>query len=152
VDPRLPYGVPPPAPLHLSPPGIHPEYMYPSFKGGSWLFTWEQLLTIDGYSHAYWGWGQEDDDLGARLRHAGVAHVKSFSYPGQRDASATTDEAPVGPTQPCTGRVQQCDHDPGERDCGVYPYSRLKVCSLSWNRIVYNSHRRAHIWTPKDVM
>jgi hypothetical protein len=41
VDPRLPYGAPPKeAPVHLSPPGIHPEYMYPSFKGGSWLLTW----------------------------------------------------------------------------------------------------------------
>lgn len=45
VDARLPYGIPPlHAPVHLSPPGIHPEYMYPSFKGGSWLFTWDQLL------------------------------------------------------------------------------------------------------------
>jgi len=26
------------------PSGVHPEYMYPSFMGGSWLFTWKQLV------------------------------------------------------------------------------------------------------------
>ena len=91
---------------------------------------------IDGYSHAYWGWGQEDDDLGARLKHAGIKHDRPFEYPGPMSDSANEvqvvdSEAAEGTsltmsTQPCTGRVQQCDHDPGERDCGVYPYSRLK--------------------------
>jgi xylosylprotein 4-beta-galactosyltransferase len=86
--------------------------------------------------HRYkWGWGQEDDDLGARLAHAGVTHAKPFAYPGARpQTKKTADEeyaedaaALVRSTRPCTGRVQRCDHDPGERDCGVYPYSRLKA-------------------------
>ena len=70
---RLPYDAVPETATHLSPPGVHPEYIYPSFKGGAWLFTWEQLKAFDGYSHAYWGWGQEDDDLGARMRDAGAS-------------------------------------------------------------------------------
>ena len=99
--------------------------MYPQFKGGSWLFTWDQLLRVDGYSHAYWGWGQEDDDLGARLSHAGITHAKAIAYPGPRSDQAAGTAAVTDPEKPCTGRVRQCDHDPNERDCGVYPYSRL---------------------------
>ena len=58
LDPRLPYASSPTSPS-TSPPGIHPEYV-PTFPaGGAWLFTWEQLLAVDGYSHAYWGWGQK---------------------------------------------------------------------------------------------
>ena len=92
---------------------------------------------IDGYSHAYWGWGQEDDDLGARLTHAKIKHAKPFDYhhPGvnkrtrrMRRTSEEVEEVtiPQDPTLPCTGRVHGCDHDPSESDCGVYPYSRLK--------------------------
>ena len=77
---------------------------------------------MDGYSHAYWGWGQEDDDLGARMRDANVTHERAFDYPGPRRSE---DEGKTPATAPCTGRVQNCqpsDHDPTLRDCGVYPY------------------------------
>ena len=119
LDPRLPYASLPDVPIHLSPPGIHPEYVYPTFRGGAWLFTWEQLLAVDGYSHAYWGWGQEDDDLGARLAHARVVPGVPFPYPGPRPR----DESAPSPEAPCTGRANDCDADPGSRDCGRDPYA-----------------------------
>ena len=109
-------------PVHLSPPGVHPEYCYPTFRGGAWLFAWKHLQRVDGYPHAYWGWGQEDDDLGARMRDANVTHERAFDYPGPRRSE---DEGKTPATAPCTGRVQNCqpsDHDPTLRDCGVYPY------------------------------
>ena len=77
VDPSIPYTFDTDAndePIHLSPPGAHPEYCYPTFRGGAWLFSWRHLLDVNGYSHAYWGWGQEDDDLGARMRDANMSH------------------------------------------------------------------------------
>ena len=107
VDPSLPYGrFPAERPTHLSPPGRHPEYAYSRFNGGAWTFTWEQLLEIDGYSHAYWGWGQEDDDLGARMRDAGA----SRDVPNETAAT-------------CPGRVRECAFDPRTRECGREPYS-----------------------------
>ena len=107
VDPSLPYGrFPAERPTHLSPPGRHPEYAYSRFNGGAWTFTWEQLLDIDGYSHAYWGWGQEDDDLGARMRDAGA----SRDVPNETAAT-------------CPGRVRECAFDPRTRECGREPYS-----------------------------
>jgi xylosylprotein 4-beta-galactosyltransferase len=122
LDPRLPYASLPDVPIHLSPPGIHPEYVYPTFRGGAWLFTWEQLLAVDGYSHAYWGWGQEDDDLGARLAHARVVPGVPFPYPGPRPRDDSAPSAP-SPEAPCTGRANDCDANPGKRDCGRDPYT-----------------------------
>ena len=130
VDPRVPYAFDEKSfprergPVHLSPPGVHPEYCYPTFRGGAWLFAWKHLSRVNGYSHAYWGWGQEDDDLGARMRDANVTHANAFVYPGPRreeDGEKTRSSS----SSPCTGRVQNCrpsDHDPTVRDCGVYPY------------------------------
>jgi len=58
-------------------------------------------VAIDGYSHAYWGWGQEDDDLGARLRHLGVKIARPFPYPGPRPAAPTfVTDAPAGNVLP----------------------------------------------------
>ena len=138
VDPRVPYAFDDDddddddgsrrrfpssrGPVHLSPPGVHPEYCYPTFRGGAWLFAWKHLARVNGYSHAYWGWGQEDDDLGARMRDANVTHARAFDYPGPRREE---DGEKTPATAPCTGRVQNCqpsDHDPTVRDCGVYPY------------------------------
>ena len=121
---RLPYDAVPETATHLSPPGVHPEYIYPSFKGGAWLFTWEQLKAFDGYSHAYWGWGQEDDDLGARMRRANVAHGAALKYPGPREEPSDA-AAAAAANETCTGRVAKCDHDPTERECGIYPYAAL---------------------------
>ena len=102
LDPRLPYASLPDVPIHLSPPGIHPEYVYPTFRGGAWLFTWEQLLAVDGYSHAYWGWGQEDDDLGARLAHARVVPGVPFRIPARDPGTSRHPRprrrAPAAPT------------------------------------------------------
>ena len=55
---------------------------------------------MNGYSHAYWGWGQEDDDLGARMRDANVTHARAFDYPGPRreeDGEKPGDGAVHGP-------------------------------------------------------
>ena len=125
VDPRIPYTFDTDAndePIHLSPPGAHPEYCYPTFRGGAWLFSWRHLLDVNGYSHAYWGWGQEDDDLGARMRDANMSHGRAFQYPGARP---TNDGELIDQAGPCTGRVAACDHDPIRKDCGVYPYARF---------------------------
>ena len=129
VDPRVPYDFDNESfprkrgPVHLSPPGVHPEYCYPTFRGGAWLFAWKHLQRVNGYSHAYWGWGQEDDDLGARMRDANVTHANAFVYPGPRREDG--EHSPASSGSPCTGRVQNCqpsDHDPTASDCGVYPY------------------------------
>ena len=129
VDPRVPYAFDDESfprkrgPVHLSPPGVHPEYCYPTFRGGAWLFAWKHLQRVNGYSHAYWGWGQEDDDLGARMRDANVTHANAFDYPGPRREDG--EHSPASSGSPCTGRVQNCqpsDHDPTASDCGVYPY------------------------------
>ena len=84
-----------PSPTHLSPPGVHPEYVYPSFKGGAWLFTWTTLLELNGYANVFWGWGREDDDLGARMRDAvRLSHLthSAEDFPYLTDFSFTFSE------------------------------------------------------------
>lgn len=106
VDPRVPYAFDDESfpsergPVHLSPPGVHPEYCYPTFRGGAWLFAWRHLQRVNGYSHAYWGWGQEDDDLGARMRDANVTHANAFAYPGPRREE--DGETLLASSSPCT--------------------------------------------------
>jgi len=108
------------SPVHLSPPGVHPEYVFPSFKGGAWLFEWNTLLQVNGYAHVYWGWGQEDDDLGARMKDTNVTAVK-FS-PKELFPKASVDLK----TQ-CTGYANECAEDPSLIDCfGHLPYSEFK--------------------------
>jgi xylosylprotein 4-beta-galactosyltransferase len=115
---------------HLSPPGVHPEYVFRTFKGGAWLFTWDALVRADGYAHVYWGWGLEDDDLGARALAANLSvatrpfpvSTKNVSSASRRDVSrfkASRDR--------CTGFARACAFDPTRTDClaGV-PYDSFK--------------------------
>jgi len=98
---------------HLSPPGVHPEYVFRHFKGGAWLFTWATLRQVDGYAHVYWGWGLEDDDLGARLKkneNVSVA-ARPFPLPRSRDGGKNAD------AKRCTGFARGCAFDPTRRDC-----------------------------------
>ncbi len=37
------------APLHLTPPGMHPRVMYSTFLGGNIVFTFEQFSRINGF-------------------------------------------------------------------------------------------------------
>ena len=97
---------------HLSPPGVHPEYVFPTFKGGAWLFTWDALLKVDGYAHVYWGWGLEDDDLGARVRGANVSVAAGpFPLTSRRESYA------LNRTHQCTGFARACARDPKRHDC-----------------------------------
>ena len=114
---------------HLSPPGVHPEYVFPTFKGGAWLFTWDALVRADGYAHVYWGWGLEDDDLGARALAANLSvatrpfpvSTKNVSSASRRDVSlkASRDQ--------CTGFARACAFDPTRTDClADVPYDSFK--------------------------
>lgn len=55
-------------PLHLTPPGLHPRDDYPDFLGGNIVFTQHQFRTVNGFQHAFWGWGKEDDNMVRRLQ------------------------------------------------------------------------------------
>jgi xylosylprotein 4-beta-galactosyltransferase len=109
---------------------VHPEYVFRTFKGGAWLFTWDALVRADGYAHVYWGWGLEDDDLGARALAANLSvatrpfpvSTKNVSSASRRDVSrfkASRDQ--------CTGFARACAFDPTRTDClaGV-PYDSFK--------------------------
>ena len=37
------------APLHLTPPGLHPRDDYPEFLGGNIIFSREQFKTVNGF-------------------------------------------------------------------------------------------------------
>jgi xylosylprotein 4-beta-galactosyltransferase len=65
---HLDYSYPLNGPFHVSSPGIHPEYDYPTFIGGILIVTKEQFLKTNGMSNRYWGWGREDDDFYNRLK------------------------------------------------------------------------------------
>ena len=41
--------------------------MYYEQMGGVCSLNRDNLLRINGFSNAYWGWGNEDDDFSARL-------------------------------------------------------------------------------------
>eukprot|EP00208_Stichococcus_sp_RCC1054_P000423 CAMPEP_0206140268 /NCGR_PEP_ID=MMETSP1473-20131121/8849_1 /ASSEMBLY_ACC=CAM_ASM_001109 /TAXON_ID=1461547 /ORGANISM="Stichococcus sp, Strain RCC1054" /LENGTH=205 /DNA_ID=CAMNT_0053534361 /DNA_START=401 /DNA_END=1018 /DNA_ORIENTATION=- len=62
---RCPKGV---APLHLTPPGLHPRDDFPEFLGGNIVFTQEQFRIVNGFQHSFWGWGKEDNNMVRRLQ------------------------------------------------------------------------------------
>jgi len=108
---------------------VHPEYVFRTFKGGAWLFTWDALVRADGYAHVYWGWGLEDDDLGARALAANLSvatrpfpvSTKNVSSASRRDVSlkASRDQ--------CTGFARACAFDPTRTDClADVPYDSFK--------------------------
>ena len=46
----VPYAYPAgAAPLHLTPPGLHPRDDYPEFLGGNIIFSREQFRTVNGF-------------------------------------------------------------------------------------------------------
>lgn len=78
----LDYSYPPPTgPVHISAPGIHPQYDYASFSGGIMSIRHEHFLATNGMSNRYWGWGKEDDEFALRLKDANL----TVSRPGRRD-------------------------------------------------------------------
>ena len=68
------------------PQGPHPHHLsvavdthggkcvYSEIFGGVSVLTVNQMVTVNGYSNLYWGWGGEDDDMSQRIRRA--AHRK----------------------------------------------------------------------------
>ena len=46
------------APLHLTPPGLHPRDNYPEFLGGNIIFTREQFRAVNGFQVGD-DWGEE---------------------------------------------------------------------------------------------
>ena len=71
-NPALLYKYPESGPLHLSGPGLHPKYDYPTFIGGILLITRKMYTKLDGMSNKYWGWGLEDDEFFVRMRQANI--------------------------------------------------------------------------------
>ena len=113
---------------HLSPPGVHPEYVFRTFKGGAWLFTWDALVRADGYAHVYWGWGLEDDDLGARARAANLSvATRPFPVSPKNASSAFFKRKRNASRDRCTGFARACAFDPTRADClaGV-PYDSFR--------------------------
>jgi len=71
-NPDLLYKYPESGPLHLSGPGLHPKYDYPTFIGGILLISRKMYSKLDGMSNKYWGWGLEDDEFFVRMRQANL--------------------------------------------------------------------------------
>lgn len=60
-------------PVHVSSPGLHPEYNYSSFIGGILSIRREHFVRTNGMSNRYWGWGKEDDEFWLRLKEANLS-------------------------------------------------------------------------------
>ncbi|KAK9828640.1 hypothetical protein WJX72_001249 [[Myrmecia] bisecta] len=58
-------------PLHLTPPGYHPNVMFEDFFGGISAWTREHMAAVNGYGTVFWGWGREDDNMRIRLQRIG---------------------------------------------------------------------------------
>jgi len=69
-NPSLIYKYPEKGPLHISSPGLHPKYDYPTFIGGILLISRKMYSQVNGMSNKYWGWGLEDDEFFVRMRQA----------------------------------------------------------------------------------
>ena len=46
---------------------------YPNYFGGVTLISRQHMLTINGFSNNYWGWGGEDDDFLDRVKSVGLS-------------------------------------------------------------------------------
>ncbi len=71
-NPLNTYGYSPEA-IHLCARTSQFEYkdMHSGSLGGALLIPQDVLLSINGYSNNFWGWGGEDDDINARLKRQG---------------------------------------------------------------------------------
>ena len=52
---------------HLA--AVWKRYTGDAYLGGALAMRCEDFVQINGYPNKYWGWGGEDDELGARIRH-----------------------------------------------------------------------------------
>lgn len=57
--------------------------MFYNYAGGVIALNRENVKKINGYSNLYWGWGNEDDDLSARTRDAGLLLTRPPEYIGR---------------------------------------------------------------------
>lgn len=53
---------------------------YKDIFGGVSALSKQQMIKVNGFSNVYWGWGGEDDDMSARIRHYGY---KIARYPAK---------------------------------------------------------------------
>ena len=53
------------APIHFAAATNNFRYglPYADYAGGVHAMTTEQMLSINGFSNLFWGWGGEDDDM-----------------------------------------------------------------------------------------
>ena len=52
-NPQLQYKYPESGPLHISAPGLHPKYNYPTFIGGILLISRKMYKQVDGNVEFY---------------------------------------------------------------------------------------------------
>ncbi|XP_014773202.1 beta-1,4-galactosyltransferase 3 isoform X1 [Octopus bimaculoides] len=57
--------------------------MFYNYAGGVIAINRENVKKINGYSNFYWGWGNEDDDLSARTKSAGLLLTRPPEYIGR---------------------------------------------------------------------
>lgn len=68
TNPRNDYAYPP-SPIHLC-ITTDGRTQYRSMVGGALLINKDDFVACNGWSNRYLGWGQEDDDMAARLRNS----------------------------------------------------------------------------------
>ena len=64
-------------------PSPMPRVLHPtSFAGGALLLPFALFRAVNGFANAYWGWGEEDNDLFLRLRWCGLppAHAERIDW------------------------------------------------------------------------
>ncbi|XP_071101720.1 beta-1,4-galactosyltransferase 3-like isoform X1 [Haliotis cracherodii] len=57
--------------------------MYYYYAGGVIALNRENFKRINGYSNSYWGWGNEDDDLSARIQESGLLLTRPPEHIGR---------------------------------------------------------------------
>lgn len=57
--------------------------MYYNYAGGVIAMKKDVFKVINGYANSYWGWGNEDDDLSARIQEAGYLLTRPPEHIGR---------------------------------------------------------------------
>ncbi|ESO84536.1 hypothetical protein LOTGIDRAFT_132073, partial [Lottia gigantea] len=57
--------------------------MYYNYAGGVIAINRDNYQRINGYSNSYWGWGNEDDDLSARIQESGLLITRPPEHIGR---------------------------------------------------------------------
>lgn len=57
--------------------------MYYNYAGGVIAMNPENFIRLNGFSNSYWGWGNEDDDLSARILESGLLLTRPPEHIGR---------------------------------------------------------------------